>query len=143
MTDEDANVTTLKNAYRLWHDSKAGSVAHWLSLMTEDVCFQSLSGSAPGMGFRHECGSRAEVAHYFEQMATEWEMVRFTPEEFVAQGPRVAVLGTCAWRSRRSGAVVESPFAQFFTFANDRIARVVEIFDTAAALAAHAGSPKS
>lgn len=143
MTDEDANVTTLRNAYRLWHDSKAGSVAHWLSLMTDDVSFQSLSGGAPGMGFRHQCGSRAEVADYFEQMATEWEMVRFAPDEFVAQGPRVAVLGTCAWRSRRSGAVVESPFAQFFTFANGRIARIVEMFDTAAAVAAHAGGPAS
>ena len=70
MTEEDANVTTLRNAYGLWHDSKAG----------------------------------------------------------------------CAWRSRRSGAVVESPFAQFFRFANGTIARVV---DTAAAEAAHAASPAS
>jgi uncharacterized protein len=141
MTEEDANLTTLENAYRLWHDSKAGSVAHWLSLMADDVDFRSLSGGPPdAMGFRHQCRSRADVAHYFDQMATQWEMVRFTPEEFVAQKSRVAVLGSCAWRSRRTGAVVESPFAQFFTFRNGRIARVVEMFDTAAAVAAHAGT---
>jgi ketosteroid isomerase-like protein len=143
MTEEDGNVTTLKNAYRLWHDSKAGSVAHWLSLMTDDVRFQSTSGGIGGAGFRHECRSRAEVEQYFQEIGAEWEMVRFGPEEFVAQGARVAVLGTCEWRSRGTGTVVVSPFAQFFTFTNGRIARVVEIFDSAAAMAARGAQPTS
>jgi ketosteroid isomerase-like protein len=143
MTEADANVTTLKNAYRLWHDSKAGSVAHWLSLMTDDVQFSSSSGGAGGAGFRHEGRTRDEVAQYFAQMAEHWDMVRFSPEEFIAQDSRVAVLGTCEWRSRRTGTVAVSPFAQFFTFTNGRIARVVEIFDSAAAMAARAAQPTS
>jgi hypothetical protein len=31
---ENANVETLKEAYRLWHDTKAGSADHWLNAMT-------------------------------------------------------------------------------------------------------------
>jgi hypothetical protein len=34
MNDENQNVSSLKEAYRLWHDTKAGSVDHWLNLMT-------------------------------------------------------------------------------------------------------------
>ena len=143
MTEEDANVTTLTNAYRLWHDSKAGSVAHWLSLMTDDVQFRSTTGGVGGAGFRHEGRSRDDVAQYFDQMATEWEMLRFTPDEFIAQDARVAVLGTCEWRSRRTGTVAVSPFAQFFTFRNGRITRIVELFDSAAAMAARGASPAS
>lgn len=145
MAKEDDHVATLREAYRHWDDSKGGSVQHWLDLMTDDVCFRSLSGGRQGeasaMGFNHDNGSRNDVAAYFAQMATEWEMVRFTPHEFVAQGDRVAVLGDCAWRSRRSGQVAESPFAQFFTFRDGRIAAIVEMFDTATAVAIHGRPP--
>jgi hypothetical protein len=34
MNDENLNVSSLKEAYRLWHDTKAGSVDHWVNLTT-------------------------------------------------------------------------------------------------------------
>lgn len=145
MSKEDDHVAILRGAYRRWDDSKGGSVQYWLDLMTDDVCFRSLSGGAPdgapAMGFRFNNTCRNDVASYFAQMTHEWEMVRFVPQEFVAQGDRVAVLGDCAWRSRRSGHVAESPFAQFFTFRDGRISAIVEMFDTATAVAVHGRSP--
>jgi uncharacterized protein len=51
MPDESKNVETLKDAYQRWHDSKAGSVDHWLSLMTDDVNFRSLAEGAKTMEF--------------------------------------------------------------------------------------------
>ena len=56
-------------------------------------------------------------------------------------GDRVAVLGECAWKSKRTGQVAESPFAQFFTFRDGRIAAIVEMFDTATAVAVHGRPP--
>ena len=41
-----SNVAILKDAYERWHDSKAGSVDHWLHLMTDDVKFGSLAEGA-------------------------------------------------------------------------------------------------
>jgi hypothetical protein len=89
------------------------------------------------MGFNHDNDRRADVEAYFAAMANEWEMVRFEPRDFIAQGDRVAVLGDCAWRSKRTGGIAESPFAQFFTFRDGRIAAIVEMFDTATAVAVH------
>jgi len=43
MTDEEKNVISLKEAYRLWNETKAGTVDHWLGLMTDDVHFRSLA----------------------------------------------------------------------------------------------------
>jgi uncharacterized protein len=51
MNDETQNVANLKEAYRLWHDTKAGSVDYWLNLMTDDVTFRSLAQGAETMEF--------------------------------------------------------------------------------------------
>lgn len=51
MSTESENVAILKNAYQRWHDSKAGSVDHWLNFMTEDVQFRSLAAGAVEMQF--------------------------------------------------------------------------------------------
>jgi ketosteroid isomerase-like protein len=137
MAHEEANVGALKEAFRRWHETKAGGVQHWLDLMADDVCFRSLAGGAPGMDFTRDRHSRADVARYFEEMSAEWEMVHFTPDEFIAQGERVAVVGRCGWRSRKTGTVAESLMAHFFTFRDGRIVDVLEFFDTAKAVAAH------
>ena len=141
MAKENDHVATLREAYRLWHETKGGSVRHWLDLMTDDVTFRSLSGGrvegSTAMRFNHDNTHRDAVAAYFAAMAGEWEMVPFEPLDFIAQDDRVAVLGDCAWRSKRTGKVAESPFAQFFTFRDGRIAAIVEMFDTATAVAVH------
>ncbi len=51
MTDEEKNVNSLKEAYRLWNETKAGTVDHWLGLMTDDVHFRSLAEGAHSMEF--------------------------------------------------------------------------------------------
>jgi uncharacterized protein len=142
---EDEHVALLREAYRRWAESKGGSVQHWLDRMTDDVSFRSLSGGssagAPAVGFECATPGKTAVESYFAQITGEWEMVHYTPREYVAQGDRVAVLGDCAWRSRRTGRVAESPFAQFFTFRDGKIAAAVELFDSAAAVAAHGPPP--
>ena len=54
MSTEPQNVAILKDAYQRWHDTKAGSVDHWLSLMTDDVQFRSLAAGAEAMAFTRE-----------------------------------------------------------------------------------------
>ncbi len=51
MTTESTNVAILKDAYQRWHDSKGGSVDHWMSLMTDDINFRSLAQGAAPMTF--------------------------------------------------------------------------------------------
>jgi len=42
MGQEETHVSLLKEAYKKWHDTKAGSAEPWLSLMTDDIQFRSL-----------------------------------------------------------------------------------------------------
>ena len=46
MSDESKYIEILKDAYRRWRETKAGSVDHWLHLMTDDVNFRSLARSS-------------------------------------------------------------------------------------------------
>ena len=59
-----------------------------------------------------------------------------TPTEFIADGDRVVVLSTCAFRHRGSGKVAESPKADVYRFRDGQIVEFFEFFDTAAAFAA-------
>jgi len=34
---ETANVAVLTQAYRLWHESRGGSVDHWMSICAENI----------------------------------------------------------------------------------------------------------
>ena len=51
MANENKNVTILKAAYRLWNDTKGGSVDHWLDNMSDDVKFRSLAEGAKTIEF--------------------------------------------------------------------------------------------
>ena len=51
MAKGEDNVERLKQAYRLWHDSKGSSADHWLGLMAEEVDFRSLAQGAEPMAF--------------------------------------------------------------------------------------------
>lgn len=49
MSQEEMHVSLLKEGYKKWHETKAGSVDYWLSLMTDDIQFRSLAAGAPKM----------------------------------------------------------------------------------------------
>ena len=130
------NVGQLRQAYQLWNDTRGGSAQHWLDLMADDVTMRSVTAGAPGMAFTKANQGKGEAAQYFAGLAADWEMVHFTPEEFIAQGDRVVVLSSCAFRYRKTGKAVESPKADVFRFRGGLIVEFFEFFDTARALAA-------
>ena len=51
MSDAASNVALLKDGYRRWHESKGGSVDHWMTLVADDISFGSLAQAAPQMAF--------------------------------------------------------------------------------------------
>ena len=51
MGEEARNVGLLKEAYKLWHDSKGGSVEQWISHVAEDVTFGSIARGEAPLGF--------------------------------------------------------------------------------------------
>ena len=136
MSQEDDNVAILKEAYRRWHESRAASVEHWMELMTEDIDFRSLAGGQEGMEFTRECCSKDQVRGYFEGLVADWEMVYYNADEYVAQGNRVVMIGSCSWRHRKTGNVIDTPKVDIFRLRDGKISAFFELYDTAMVMAA-------
>jgi len=136
MSDETANVAVLKDAYRRWHDSRGGSVDHWMSICDENIKFGSLAQGATGVEYLTAYNARDELKKYFNGLLRDWEMIEYRPDEFVAQGDRVVMIGHCSWRAKTSGKVVSTPKADVWRFANGKAVEFYEFFDTAQVVAA-------
>ena len=133
---ENDNVRILREAYALWNDSKADSVGHWMNLIADDVIWNSIAAGAAGMEFTRGCSCKADVQRYFSELGSRWEMIHYTVDEFIAQGDRVVMVGSCGWRSRSTGAEVETPKADIIRMKHSKIVEFYEFYDTAKALAA-------
>jgi ketosteroid isomerase-like protein len=115
------NVAKLKHAYRQWHESKGGSVKAWLDLMADDVRCFSLAAGAPSAEFTAPISSKKDFERYFKGLLADWEMIHYTTDTFVAEGDRVAVLGSTAWRNRKTGRSVDTAKADFWTFRDGKV----------------------
>lgn len=134
MSQEDAQVNSLKEAYKKWHDTKAGSVDHWLNLMTDDIQFRSLAAGAANMEFTRMSTCKDEVKQYFSQLTSQWEMIHYTIQEYISQGNRVVALGNCSFRNRQTGKILDTPKADFHKFRGGKICEFFEFYDTAQAI---------
>lgn len=135
MSTEDSNVAVLKEAYRQWHDTKAGSVDHWLALMTNDVKFRSLAEGAKPMEFTRTSTCKDDVKRYFAGLTGDWQMIYYRMDEYIAQGDRVVALGSCSFEHKKTGKILETPKADFHKFRDGKICEFFEFYDTAQAIA--------
>jgi uncharacterized protein len=80
---------------------------------------------------------RAKVAEFFKALGDATEFEVFEPQEYIAQGDKVVVLGHERQRVKATGLVVENDWAMVFTIRDGKIARFRNYEDTAAVAAAH------
>jgi ketosteroid isomerase-like protein len=136
MSETQNHVNKLRHAYQLWNDTLGGSVQTWLGLFTDDIVIRSLGDENPRLEFAKSRQGKSGAEQYFAELGSSWEMVYFTPEEFIAQDDRVVVLSKVAFKSRITGKTAQSPKADIFRFRDGKIVEFLEFFDTAAAQAA-------
>jgi ketosteroid isomerase-like protein len=128
MTD---NVTMLARLYRLWSESKGGSVEDWLAAMDPDVVMGSVAAGAPGMTFTSTRSGRDQARAYFAGLDEDFEMIAFEVTEFIAQDDRVVALIDSTWRSRHDPErVVQVHKADVFRVRDGRILQYFDYFDT-------------
>lgn len=137
MDSATENTARLREAYALWHDSKGGSIDHWMQLVADNISFGSVAGGtvAP-LPFSTYHDNRAALEGYFQLLLRDWEMIYFTAQEFVAQGEAVVMRGSTAWRNRATGKAFATPKIDFWRFRNGKAIEFFEYFDTAGAIAA-------
>lgn len=131
MSEETRNVALLRDAYRLWHDTKGKSVDHWMDLFADSIAFGSIAQSVQSAPYMTMYEDKNALRGYFDGITLDWEMIEFRPEHFVAQGDRVVMMGRCSWRARKTGKTVWSPKADSFRLSNGKIIEFFEYFDTA------------
>jgi ketosteroid isomerase-like protein len=136
MTEQEANVQVLREGYALWSSSNATSAEYWMDLISDDVRWRSLGAGAAGAEFTEECCSKSEVQRYFKQMGEQWKLLEYCANEFVAQGDRVVMLGSCKWEHLQTGIKVNSAKVDVFRFLDGKIVDFMEYYDTAAVAAA-------
>jgi uncharacterized protein len=76
------------------------------------------------------------VAEFFGSVNQVFDIQRFEPREFIAQGDRIVVLGSETARVRASGKTLELDWVHSFTMRNGKVVAFQEFFDTAAVVAA-------
>jgi ketosteroid isomerase-like protein len=130
------NVERLKAAYKLWNDEKGLDTSGWLALISDKMRITSMASDAKALAFAAERSNREEAVAYMAAITKDWSMVHWTPETYVSEGNRVAVFGTCAWKSKATGKVADVRIAHLWEFEGDEAVSLTEIFDSARAVAA-------
>ena len=141
MSNEDQNVTALRQAYRRWADSKGKDQSGWLAIVGDDLTLRSLADGAPGMEFSSQRRGKLELLDYLNGLTADWDMIFYEIADYVAQGDRVVAIGRTAWRNRRTGKVADTAKVDLWRFENGRAVEFFELYDTARVLAAAGASP--
>jgi ketosteroid isomerase-like protein len=80
------------------------------------------------------------VAEFFKRLSDLTELTMFEPQQFVAQGDTVVVLGREMGRVKATGRTFEASWAMAFTVLNGKITRFQEYTDTVNIEAAFGGA---
>jgi ketosteroid isomerase-like protein len=84
---------------------------------------------------------REQVGRFFNTVAQAQDVIEFAPEDFIAQGDRVVVLGRFSSRVKSTGRVSASAWAHVWTVQDAKVTRFREYVDTAAVSRAHTVAP--
>ena len=135
MTTETANVEILKHAYAEWADKKAQDITCWMSIVADDARLTSLADGAAGLSFTRSRSGKSEVLEYLKGLTTDWEMLFYRIDEFIAQGDRVVALGSTSWRNKQTGKVVVTQKVDIWRMKDGKVVQFSEFYDTARLIA--------
>jgi ketosteroid isomerase-like protein len=119
------NVAVLRTGYAAF---ASWDVPIVLALLDPDVRWVEASGGPFAGTF---VGPEDVAAGVFGRVASEWAEFHVEPEEYIASGDAVAVLGTCRGTYRSTGKSMTSRFVHLYRFRDGRITRYESIDDTA------------
>jgi ketosteroid isomerase-like protein len=129
---EQENIKLVQQAY---DNFKTGDIESLLALLSDDVAWQLPEiENVPFAGKRR---GREQVAQFFATLADAQETRQFEPQEFIAQGEKVAVLGRYVWRVKSTGREYGGDWAHVFTVREGKITGFHEYMDTSSAAAAY------
>jgi ketosteroid isomerase-like protein len=128
--DEQKNVEIVRQGYEAFG---RGDIDGLLNLFDDNIEWVSPGPSdLPTAGTRR---GRQQVADFFRAVNEVFEIQRFEPKTFVAQGDRVVVLGEDTARVKATGKILNESWAHAFVVRNGKVVSLHEYIDTAATVA--------
>jgi ketosteroid isomerase-like protein len=125
------NTRAVRDLFAAFQRGDVGSV---LGLLAEEVEWSS--GGPPEIPYAGTYRGRGEVARFLAALDAELDYEQWEPQEFIAQGDTVAVVGEERWRAKRTGKAVDNPWVLVLTLRDGKVARFRNFEDTAAVAAA-------
>jgi ketosteroid isomerase-like protein len=135
MSVETSNVAVLQEAYAKWKTTR-GARESFLDVVDPAIRFGSLANGKQPLHFTEACCGSDQLATYFDGLTTEWEMIDCDAEDFIAQGEMVVMRGSCAWKNKRTGKILETPKLDVWRMRGGKAVEFFEFYDTAAAYTA-------
>lgn len=130
--NEQENTRIVQQAYE---NFKNGDISALLDLFSEDIDWHLPEIENASFSGKHK--GRTGVAGFFQSLAEAQDVLSFNPQEFIAQGDKVVVLGDYSWRVKSTGREFGSDWAHVWTVKDGKLAGFKEYTDTAAASIAH------
>lgn len=130
---EQENVQIVKEAYAAF---TRGDIPAILNALTDDVVW-FLPGPTDIVPVAGERRGREQVGQFFSTLDENQEALQFEPQEFIAQGEKVVVLGHYRWRIKPTGRVFASEWVHVFTLRDGKVVGFHEYYDTAAIVEAY------
>jgi uncharacterized protein len=128
--NEQQNVDIVRRGYEAFG---RGDLDTMLKLFDENIEWISPGpAELPTAGTRR---GRQQVAEFFNSVSEVFEIQRFEPKAFIAEGDRVIVLGDDTSRIKATGKVLDSEWAHAFTLRDGLVVAFHEYIDTAAVVA--------
>ena len=131
MAAEDDNVNILKGAYAQWAALKAADCSCWMSIAADDILMQSLASGRHPLPFTETRSGKDQLLAYFSGLTSDWEMLSYDVNEYIAQGDRVVAIARTAWRNRATGKVADTPKIDLWRFHDGKVVELAEFYDTA------------
>ncbi len=126
--NETTNTQIVQTTYEKFG---SGDLEGLLSFLAENISWTTpvvqnspLGGNRAGL---------AAVREFFTLLPAHENMTVFEPREFIAQGDKVAVLGSFTATVISTGRTYSSEWVHIFTLSDGKITDFLELFDTAAA----------
>jgi ketosteroid isomerase-like protein len=139
LMSEHQNIETLRRGYELFG---RGDIEGLLGLFDPNIEWVSPGpAELPTSGHRR---GHQQVREFFNAVNETFDIQKFEPTEFIAQGDRVVVLGQETASIRATGKTITETWAHAFRLRDGKVVSFTEYLDTSATVAelraAHAGA---
>jgi hypothetical protein len=126
--NEQQNIEVVKRGYEAFG---SGDINSLLDLFHENIEWHQ--PKAEGLPYQEKYNGREAVGEMFASLDENEDISHFEPQEFIAQGDKVVVLGTMSATVKDTGRDYQTDWVHIFTVRDGKVTNFKELFDTAAA----------